>query len=131
MRIIAGISIVGVALFVILGEHLSGASADAVVNARLTTLRAPIAGRLTLERRDLGVLVEAGEALGSVDDPLVDDIRLNDLVLERDTAYAEAERLKQEVAALEDAISSLKERSARYSVERIRHLEARLEQRRS
>jgi hypothetical protein len=48
-RLIIGSLVIAVAILVIAGEQLSGASADAVINARTTTLRAPIAGTLTLE----------------------------------------------------------------------------------
>lgn len=129
LKIFVGIAVAVVALFVIVSEQLAGVSADAVVNARLTTLRAPIAGRLQLGQRELGSLVETGEALGALSDPLVDDIRLNDLVLERQISAGEAQRLADEIAAIDEAIIALETRKARYSTERIRQLEARVSER--
>ena len=129
LKVAAGIVIALAALFVIVGEQLAGVSADAVVNARLTTVRAPIAGELALEPRELGSLVAQGELLGSLSDPLVDDIRLNDLVLERGVGEAQAARLSAEVAALHNAVESLKNRAVSYSAQRIRQLEARIDER--
>jgi len=131
LKIVAGLLVALGALFVIVGEQLAGASADAVVNARLSMVRAPIAGVLRLDRRDLGTLVEQGETLGTLADPLVDDIRLNDLLLERAVAEAEARRLENEIDSLEMALRELGDRSEKYSVERVRQLEARLEERRA
>jgi hypothetical protein len=125
-RLIIGFLIIAVAILVIAGEQLSGASADAVINARTTTLRAPIAGTLTLERRALGSRIVLNEALASIDDALVDDIRLNDLVRERAFSAAESERLSQAIAAVRESIEDLEARSAAYRRERIRQLEAEL-----
>lgn len=103
--LLAGLVIVA-AGFVIAGEQLSGTSADAVINARLTTVRAPTAGQLTLEHRLLGSSVAEGEQLGSIDDPLVDNIYLNDMIREKAFATAEVDRLSSvigEIGALSAA----------------------------
>lgn len=126
VKILAGVVVALVALVVIVGEQMAGASADAVVNARLTTLRSPIAGRLRLQTRELGSFVEAGETIGGLEDPLVDDIRLNDLMLERRISEGEAERFAAEIEAIDESILELRERKHRYSAERVRQLEARL-----
>ncbi|MDF2234796.1 HlyD family efflux transporter periplasmic adaptor subunit [Albimonas sp. CAU 1670] len=131
VRIVAGFAIALAALWIILGEQLAGASADAVVNARLTTVRAPIAGDLSLAPRELGTLVEQGEPLGSLADPRADTVRLDDLTLERAVARSEIERLEAEIAALEEAVASLESRAADYGLRRQRQLEAQLEQRNS
>jgi multidrug resistance efflux pump len=47
-RLIIGIVAVITALWIILGEQMSGASADAVVNAPVVTVRAPVAGNLQM-----------------------------------------------------------------------------------
>ncbi|SFI66789.1 HlyD family secretion protein [Albimonas pacifica] len=129
IRVVGGFVIALGALWVILGEQLAGASADAVLNARLTTVRAPIAGDLTLARRELGTFVEQGEPLGSLSDPRADTVRLDDLVLERAVAQSEIDRLTAEIAAHEEAIAALETRARDYGVRRQRQLEAQLEQR--
>lgn len=125
-RLIVGFTVILGALYIIFAEQLSGASADAVVNAQVTTIRAPIAGTLDMPQRALGAAVEAGEALGSITDALVDNIRLNDLVQDRAVVDAHVARLDDAIAANEDSIEVLRERAQAYGVERVRQLEAQL-----
>ncbi len=104
---------------------MSGASADAVINARLTTVRAPIAGRVSIERRSLGTHIAQGEPIGSIVDPIVDDIRLNDLLLEQALAKAELGRQRAVIGALKTSIEELSTRATAYRRQRVRQLEAR------
>lgn len=127
IRILLGILIVLGAAFIIVGEQLARASSHAVVNARLTTVRAPIAGRLDLEPKALGSLVEQGELLGRLEDPLVDVIRLNDLLLEREMAETERNRISEQISAINDSLDILSNRADSYRTERIRSLEAEAE----
>ncbi|TFL17225.1 HlyD family secretion protein [Jannaschia formosa] len=117
---------VAIALWVIVGEQISGVSADATVNARLATLRAPIAGDVSMPSRELGSLVTAGEVLATVTDPLVDGVRLDDLVMERALAEAAISRfamLRDETQAI---VASLEARSDTYRAARIEEIETRL-----
>ena len=124
LKVSIGLIAVLVGLFIVVGEQLSGVSADAVVNARLTSVRAQIAGRLTLDARQLGALIEQDEILGSLEDPLVDDIRLNDLILEQRISEAELKRLRIEIAVYDEALSTLNMRFEDYAIRRILWLEA-------
>ncbi|HEV7416987.1 MAG TPA: HlyD family efflux transporter periplasmic adaptor subunit [Tianweitania sediminis] len=121
-RLIIGFLVILLAVAVIAGEQMAGASADAVVNARLTTVRAPIAGQLTSERRALGSAVAEGESLGRIQDTTADDIRLNDLIHDRAMASAEVERLTKSIASIETAVRGLQLRSQTYREERVRQL---------
>lgn len=104
-RLIIGIVAVITALWIILGEQMSGASADAVVNAPVVTVRAPVAGNLQMPARQLGSRVSRGEVLASLQDPIVDRIRLDDLLMEaRLEAAAEAQ-----IAALLSETQSIRE----------------------
>lgn len=104
-RLIIGIVAVITALWIILGEQMSGASADAVVNAPVVTVRAPVAGQLQMAPRELGSRVSRGEVLASLQDPIVDRIRLDDLLMEaRLEAAAEAQ-----IAALLSETQSIRE----------------------
>ncbi|MBX3573203.1 MAG: HlyD family efflux transporter periplasmic adaptor subunit [Mesorhizobium sp.] len=123
-RLIIGFLVIFVAVAIIASEQLAGASADAVINARLTTIRAPIAGTLSSQRRPLGSKVALGEQLGSLQDNLVDGIRLGDLVREREAASADIKRVEEGIAAIEVAIESLEKRIQIYRSERLRQLEA-------
>jgi len=92
-RLFMVLAVILISLWVIVGEQMAGASSDAVVNARLSTLRAPIAGILDMPRRRFGDTISADEELGVLNDPLADNVRLNDLRMERAFAAAEVERL--------------------------------------
>ncbi len=123
-RLIIGLLIILVAGFIIVGEQLAGASANAVINARVTTVRAQVAGTVALSPRVLGSIVQPGEELGTLQDPLVDTIRLNDLTME--LAFAQAALDRQIVTAdvLEDSLVELDARTASYQADRIAELEA-------
>jgi multidrug resistance efflux pump len=123
-KIVFGLLLICGALYVVLGEQLSGTSANAFINARLTTLRAPIAGQVALISRPVGAQVRIGDPLGSIEDPLVDSIRLADLEREQAEAQAEIDRTKASIVALEAAIQQLQTRARIYREERKRQLEA-------
>lgn len=125
-RLIIGALVIIVAVFILVGEQLAGASADAVINARVTTVRAPIAGEISLEPRTLGTTVSRGEALGSLRDTLVDAVRLEDLQRERAMAAADLMRSEAEIEALEGSLESLSARQRDYQAERVAQLEAEL-----
>ncbi|TDK31726.1 HlyD family efflux transporter periplasmic adaptor subunit [Rhizobium deserti] len=124
LKVIVGLALVAVALFVIVEEQLAGASADAFINAQVTTLKAPIAGRLDLEQRPLGAQVKKGDPIGSIDDPLADDLRLLDLLREQDETQAEVIRLEQALAGLVRSIGQWQTRAAIYKQERRNQLQA-------
>ncbi len=130
-RLIIGFLVIVVSTLIIGGEQLSGASADAVINARVTTLRAPVSGTLASQRRPLGSSVAVGEQMGSISDPIVDDIRLNDLIRERSFVTAEIDRLERSIETIETAIVELRKRSRTYQEERVRHLDTQLRSARS
>jgi multidrug resistance efflux pump len=129
LPIVAGLSIAAASLFVVVGEQLSGVSADAVINARLTTLNAPIAGSLSFSVRELGTRVDRDEMLGQLTDRLVDNIRLNDLRMELDFTVAEVSRLETEIGAIEESMQALRQRARLYAAQRIRQLTVRIEER--
>lgn len=125
-RLLIGLAVIVLALLVITYEQMAGASADAVVNARLSTLRSPIAGAVEMPPRALGASVTIGEEMASVTDPMVDNIRLNDLVMERGFAAVEVDRLEQLLGDLSKQISALDMRGASYRSNRLEEIETRL-----
>lgn len=125
-RLLIGLALIFVALWVIVGEQMSGVSANAVVNAPLSTLRAPVAGQITLQDRPLGSAVRRQDELATVVDPLVDSIRVNDLVMEQSFATAEVTALTARIAALAPQIDSLSARRDAFEAGRIAEIEARL-----
>lgn len=125
-KTVLGILLVGFALYTLVGEQIAGASADAVVNARLTTVRAPIAGRAKLQLKTLGARIRKGDPLGSLADSLVDTSNLFDLRNEQTKAETEAQRLRVTLAAIDSSIARLQARSEAYQSGRIRESEAQL-----
>lgn len=125
-RLIAGLLVVVLALWIIVGEQMSGASADAVVNARVVTLRAPVAGGLTVPERPLGARVTRGETLASISDPLVDSVRLHDLQMEQRLAQAEMDEVETLLSNARTLQDGLRDRVDIYRRERLAELEERL-----
>lgn len=125
-RLVLGASIVVMAIWIIIGEQMAGASANAVVNARLSTLRTPIAGEIDMPARALGAAVGRGEVLASAVDRQPDAVRLNDLQMERAFAVAELDRLETLAADTRTVFTTLERRSARFTERQIAGLELRL-----
>lgn len=130
-RLVIGFFVILIAGFIIIGEQLSGTSSDAVINARLTTLQAPVAGTVEMDRRPLGSMVEENERLGTIENSRVDDVRLNDLRRERAFAAAEVERLSATIDEIETALEGLRLRAETYRDERVRQLQRQVEAARS
>lgn len=127
IKIVAGLVIVFLALFVVIREQTAGVSANAFINARVTTNRAPIAGTVELVPRPLGARISQGETLGTIADPLVDNVRLADLQQQRAATKAELDRLTQNAATLAGSIESLATRAENYKRERIEQLQLQIE----
>ena len=93
-RLLLGTAAVAAALFIIIGEQVAGVSSDAVVNARLSTVRAPIAGRIDMPFVPFGTELAENAVIGTVSDDLVDGVRRDDLAMEVALAAAEVARLE-------------------------------------
>ncbi|MGR3250900.1 MAG: HlyD family secretion protein [Paracoccus sp. (in: a-proteobacteria)] len=133
-RLILGIVAIVVALWIIVGEQMSGASADAVVNAPVITVRAPVAGDLTVPTRQLGARVTQGEVIASIEDPVVDRVRLDDLLMEvrlEEATRAQIEALLSNTQATREALlqrsQTFRSRRLEELRTRLSHAEARLE----
>ncbi|TMM54031.1 HlyD family efflux transporter periplasmic adaptor subunit [Sulfitobacter sabulilitoris] len=126
-RLLFGLLVVVIALWVLVGEQMAGASANAFVNARVVTVRSDVAGQVDMPARSLGARVAQGEVLASVTDPLVDTIRLNDLLMERSFLEAEQARLAERHDTAKATAARLEDRSAAYAAARIADISARLD----
>jgi multidrug resistance efflux pump len=126
-RLIIGFLAIFFSLWIIVGEQMSSASANAFINARLVTIRSDVAGQIAMPARALGARIGKGEVLASVTDPLVDSVRLNDLILEQDYLASEITRLTSYAEATREILSGLEERSSIYSENRVEELEIRLQ----
>lgn len=126
-RLFIGLLAVVFALWIIVGEQMSGASADAVVNAPVVTMRAPVAGNLRIQPRQLGSTVARGEAIASIQDPLVDRVRLDDLLMELRLAEAAHGQLTALLQETETIRKQLLARGSVFREQRLAELRTRLD----
>jgi multidrug efflux pump subunit AcrA (membrane-fusion protein) len=112
--------------YVVVGEQMAGVSADAVINAQVVTVRAPVDGELTLQVRNLGAHLGQGEAIGRLEDPRPDETRLVDLRRMLAAAEADLGRLLDLTRALVASRAVLEGQAADYARGRVQQLEARL-----
>lgn len=125
-RLIVGLGAIIFALWVIVGEQMSGASANAVVNAPVVTVRAPVAGNLQISARQLGSSVSQGVVLASIQDPLVDAVRLDDLLMEVQLEAAARLQIETLLSETRDLQQNLIERSRSYQINRLEELREQL-----
>lgn len=126
LRFFTGLLVVVLALWTIAGEQLSGASADATINARVVTLRSPVAGDLAVPERELGSRVAVDEVVASVSDRLVDGVRLDDLTMEAALEEAGLARQVAQVAQTKALVLVLTQRRDDYRSERKAEIQVRL-----
>lgn len=125
-RLLVGAAVILFALWIVIGEQITGVSSDAVVNARLSTVRAPIAGTLDMPIKPFGANIAEGEQLATMTDPLADTIRLNDLAMERSFFAAEVARIEGLLGILDADILSLRTRGEVYTASRATEVDARI-----
>jgi multidrug resistance efflux pump len=113
-------------LYVTVGERMAGASADATVNARIITLRAPIEGTVSLPVRNVGARVEAQQTVAEIFDSRYDTVRLLELERAQGTLRTDLERAKEQLRALTSAREQLQGQSSGYQAGRVSQIEARL-----
>lgn len=92
-KLFIGVGVILLAVWVIVGEQISGVSSDAVVNARLATVRAPIAGHLDMPLRSFGEQFAKDEKLAVLKSLRADDTRLDDLRQEKALAEGDVDFL--------------------------------------
>jgi len=106
-------------------------SRDAVINARLAVIRAPIDGVATAAVTTPGSAITAGEAVGRVEDPLADDTRLAQLQREVSATELERDSLARRLTDLERARGEAVAQADAYRLGRVRQLELRIEEARA
>jgi multidrug resistance efflux pump len=125
-RTVIGLVLLAGGLYVIVGEHFAGTSADATVNARLYIVRAPIEGKVTLAVRSIGARVNPGELVADIADERFDTARLLELERDRDNQQIDLKRIAGQRIALSESRIGLEAQSTDYQRGRIRQIEARI-----
>lgn len=125
-KLVLGLIVVVLALWIMIGEQMSGASANAVVNAPVVTVRAPVAGNLQVRPRQLGSRVSRGEVIASIQDPLVDRVRLDDLLMEAQFETAARQQIEQILLERQLKKRRMTERSEIFRTHRLEELQTQL-----
>ncbi len=131
LRVALGSAVLAAGLYLVFGEHLAGISANATVNARLATIRAPISGQLTFAFDQIGTRVQRRERIGQIRDLRADHSRLSDLSLRREQLGAEIEKLQAQREAARTARDALHTHVSAYKEGRIAQLVARIDEARA
>lgn len=126
LRIGFGIFLLLGGLYVLIGEHLAGTSADATVNARVNVVRAPIEGQVRLAVRNIGARVRAGELIAEIADERFDTARLLDLERDRDHQRIELQRVATQRRVLGEARAGFAAQLSDYQRGRVSQIEARI-----
>jgi multidrug resistance efflux pump len=104
------------------------ASRDAVINARVAVIRAPIDGIVTAAVTTPGIAIKAGEAIGRVEDSLADDARLAQLQREASATELDRDSLVRRLNDLDRARGDAEAQAEAYRLGRVRQLELRIEE---
>ncbi|MCP1850230.1 MULTISPECIES: HlyD family secretion protein [unclassified Bradyrhizobium] len=126
LRAIVGLAMLTVGLYVVIGEHFAGTSADATLNARLNIVRAPIEGKVTLAIKSIGARISPGELIAEINDQRFDIARLLELDRDRANQHIELNRLLGQREALSASRSRFDTQATEYQRGRVRQIEARI-----
>ena len=127
-KLVSGLALSGFAGYVVITEGVAVVSSDAVVNARVAVVRAPIDGQLTLQPRAIGERIRAGQPLGGLTDERADEARLLDLEHAAGTLETDIGRLQAQVLSVTASRDSLEDRTVAYRDARLRQLRSRIEE---
>lgn len=126
LRVGFGVFLLLGGLYVLIGEHLAGTSADATVNARVNVVRASIEGQVRLAVRNIGARVRTGELVAEIADERFDTARLLDLERDRDHQKIELQRVAGQRKVLGEARAGFAVQLSDYQRGRVSQIEARI-----
>jgi multidrug resistance efflux pump len=109
---------------------LQNTSAEAAVNARLITLRAPIDGEIAVPQQlvEVGTSVRAGEEILRISNPRADRSHLDDLRRTISSLQSESGALEQRQQQLEKLREDLSKQRDAFQQGRIQELQARIDE---
>ena len=106
-------------------------SREAVINARVTTIRAPMDGIVKTASMAPGHPVQAGMPIGDIEDPMADDARVFQLQQDAHATDRERDALSRRLADLRQARSEADAQAEAYRLGRVRQDELRVEEARA
>ena len=129
VKTLLGLALVAAVGYEPLQRMAQTSSVEAIVNARVITLRAPIEGELQAgpAGREAGAALAPGDLLFRIVDPRADRGRIDDLSRQLAQARDERPRLVARLEAARALLADLTEQTRAFGAARIRQLEARHE----
>jgi len=126
-------SVLGLAVVIVAGvgpvqRLLEFSSVEAVVNARLVTLRAPIEGRIAGAdfAPTIGAMVPKGQVMVRISNGRADRTRLDDLQRQVDQAESDRPAVAMRLARLKEIYEQISHQARAFQAGRIRELEERV-----
>lgn len=126
LAVVMGLLLAAGGAFIMVGEQMAGVTSNAVVNAQVMILRAPVDGVLELQVRRLGTRLAPGQAIGGLNDPRPDDARLLELQRSLAAVQVDRKRLQDLNAALQASREAYAQQARDYGAGRVSQLQARL-----
>ena len=130
-KLAVGAALLSVAGLTMYQQLLVRVSREAVMNARVVSIRAPIDGVVKAGANAPGAAVRAGIAIGQVEDPTADDGRAFQLQIEVGATEREREAASRRLVDLERARTEAMAQADAYRVGRVRQVELRIEEARA
>jgi multidrug resistance efflux pump len=126
-----GAALLGVGALTTYQQVVVRVSREAVINARVASVRAPMDGIVKTAPTNPGRAVQAGALIGNIEDPMADDARV--FQLQQDAQATERERaaLSRRVADLQQARSDAEAQAEAYRVGRVRQDELHVDEARA
>lgn len=128
-------SAIAIAIAIALGwlpaqRLLATTSSEAVVNARIITVRAPIEGEVTMAQRgtDIGSPFRADQNILTIRNSRADSSHLTNLTRERDQLRTDVEALEAKKLLLQSSLEDLNAQQERFRLGRIAQLNQRIRQ---
>jgi multidrug resistance efflux pump len=126
-----GAALLGVGALTTYQQVVVRVSREAVINARVASVRSPMDGIVKTATTTPGRAVQAGVPIGNIEDPMADDARV--FQLQQDTQATEREHtaLARRVVDLQQARSDAEAQAEAYRVGRVRQDELHVEEARA
>ena len=130
-KLAAGVALLGIGALTTYQQVVVRVSREAVLNARVVSIRAPIDGIVKAGAIAPGTAVRGGAAIARVDDPTPDDARSFQLQLDLSATERESAALSRRLADLQRARDDANMQAEAYRVGRVRQVELRMDEARA
>jgi multidrug resistance efflux pump len=126
-----GAALLGVGALTIYQQVVVRVSREAVINARVASVRAPMDGIVKNATTIPGRPVQAGASIGDIEDPMADDARVFQLQQDAQATDRERAALARRITDLRQARSDAEAQAEAYRLGRVRQDELRVDEARA